>query len=59
MAASPLFSINEYDKDGDICETGIFLHFGETRIKIAESVSDITEFINNIKNIQKEIVENY
>ncbi len=27
-----MFSVNEYDRDGDCTEKGIFLHFGETRL---------------------------
>lgn len=59
MAIDVLFSVNEYDKDGDVHDPGIFLHFGNVKIKVAESVSDLTDFINQIKRIQKEIVENY
>ena len=44
MASKPTFSVNEYDKDGDISESGIFLHFGIAKIKVAESVEEAVKF---------------
>jgi len=31
-----IFSVHDYDQDGDAVDRGIFLHFGETRVKVAE-----------------------
>lgn len=55
----PCFSINEYDKDGDISEEGIFLHFGDTRIKVGNSLKELELLENNIYGIRKELEENY
>lgn len=54
-----LFSVNEYDKDGDITERGIFLHFGETRVKAAENLEEFRSIYNQIANIIDEIEKNY
>ena len=35
-----VFSVNEYDSDGDATDKGVFLHFGETRVKAADSIED-------------------
>ena len=56
---SPLFSVHEYDCDGDELERGIFLHFGDTRIKVGESVEELRALSKHIEKISKEIEENY
>lgn len=38
------FSVNEYDYEGDIFNTGIFLHFGNCRILVAKN----PEFLNSL-----------
>jgi len=53
------FSINRYDKDGDIFENGIYLHFGDVSIKIANDIAEFKVFYNEIEDIIKEIEENY
>ena len=59
MAAEPLFSFNEYDKDGDLTEKGVYLHFGEVRIKVANSINDMDLFVKRIIHIRDELKENY
>lgn len=54
-----MFSINEYDSDGDICEKGVYLHFGVARIRIAGDVEELNEFEKEIKKIITEIRDNY
>jgi len=55
----PTFSINDYDSDGDIYKKGVFLHFGETRIKAADSLDEFRHIIEHFKLIIGEIEENY
>lgn len=50
-----LYSIDEYDKDGDRSEEGIYLHFGDTKIKIADRlentpgvIADLEQLINQL-----------
>lgn len=38
------FSINHYDFDGDIIEKGIFLHFDNVRIKVANTMEEYEDF---------------
>lgn len=54
-----LFSVNEYHGPGYILETGIFLHFGETRVKVADNLEDFKDVTKRINGMVKEIEENY
>ena len=54
-----LFSVNKYDSDGDIQESGIFLHFGDTSVKVARSIAGFSAVAERISSMQKEIRENY
>ena len=53
------FSINEHDSDGDLLEDGIYLHFGDTRIKVAKNKEGLKCFEKKLQDIFKEIHENY
>lgn len=53
------FSIGRYDQDGDMMDGGIFLHFDNTSIKVAESLSGLYEFMDSIEKIIIEIRDNY
>ena len=55
---SPSFSINDYDDEGDIYSKGVFLHFGDTRLKIGSSVDDLKELAASILRSAAEIEEN-
>lgn len=55
----PYFSVNDYDKDGDVVEYGIYLHFGDTRILVAETIYEFKRFVDRISSMPKEIEENY
>ena len=45
----PLFSVHEYISNGAITTKGIFLHFDNTRILVA---NDIQEFEDLLKHFQ-------
>lgn len=53
------FSVHEYDKDGDIADAGIFLHFGGTKIRVAKNMKEFEAFIERLKTMPEEIRENY
>ncbi len=55
----PLFSVNEYDKDGDKTEHGIYLHFDETRIRVAKNLKEFEKLIESLKGMADEIRETY
>lgn len=52
------FSVNDYDWEGDVLKKGIFLHFGETRIFIAEDLDGFRNFIKHLDDMCKELREN-
>lgn len=54
-----MFSVNRYDRDGDIVETGIFLHFGDTIVKAADTLADFRRLPDHIESMAEEIAENY
>lgn len=53
------FSVNDYDRDGDATDEGIFLHFGGTRVKAAESIEDFRTIVQHMEAMVREIEENY
>jgi hypothetical protein len=55
----PMFSVNEYDRDGDLNTKGVFLHFGETRVKVADSLAEFREIVERFESMVYEIEENY
>lgn len=54
-----MFSVNEYDSDGDSTEVGVFLHFGDCRVKVTNSVKDFPAIVEQINQIAKELEERY
>jgi hypothetical protein len=54
-----LFSVHDYDKDGDVISSGIFLHFGETRIKVADNLDEFKKVTERISGMVDEIRDNY
>ena len=54
-----IFSVNEYDSDGDVTDKGVFLHFGETRVKAAETIDDFLLIVQHMKAMVSEIEDNY
>jgi hypothetical protein len=57
--SKPTFSVNHYDRVGDIVDEGVFLHFGDTRIKVCDTPMDFEDFIDHLHCIHSEIAENY
>lgn len=58
MNKKVLFSVNEYDSEGDIVKKGIFLHFDQTRVKVAETLLEFKEFVGIIGGMYDEIKMN-
>lgn len=56
---SVLFSINEYDRDGDLVATGIFLHFDNTRVKVADDLKSYGAFIQQLVDMKEEITDTW
>lgn len=40
-------------------ETGVFLHFGDVSVQVANSLQDFNDFIEHLSSIAEEIKENY
>lgn len=60
MIPNITFSVNTYDYAGDIIDKGIYFHIDDTiSIKMATNLEDLDALIETIKNIKKEIKENY
>jgi hypothetical protein len=53
------FSVHSYDKDGDIHDPGIYLHFGSVRVKVAETLDQFAVYGGRLERCEKEIRENY
>lgn len=53
------FSVNEYDRDGDCIDKGVFLHFGQTRVKVSDSIKEFSEIVPHFESIRDEIENNY
>ena len=58
-AKTPCFSINGYDYEGDEFESGIFLHFDDTRILVAETPKEYRLFIEHLEKMESEISETF
>lgn len=54
-----MFSVHEYDIDGEVTDNGIFLHFGETRVKVATDLHEFQQVIDRIASMKQEISDNY
>lgn len=53
------FSVNDYDFEGDLIDKNIRLHFGDTSIKVAETIKEFDDFIEQLQKMRDEIVDNY
>lgn len=53
------FSINEYDRDGDCTEKGVFLHFDNTRVKAADTIKDFADIVRHFEAMVAEIEQNH
>lgn len=52
------FSVNEYDFEGDIMEKGIYLHFNNTKIKVADTIEEYKKLVDDLESIAEELDEN-
>lgn len=53
------FSVNEFDIDGDLSEEGVYLHFGEAKVRVAKDLQDYKDFIAELQRMEKEVAEYY
>jgi len=53
------FSVNDFDKDGDLFEEGIYLHLDGLRIRVAENMEEYIAFVSSLKRMEPEIAEIY
>ena len=60
VCATPSFSIDMHDRDGDVYETGIYLSFGQTIVRVcdSDSIEGFDAFIEYLNTIKDEICEN-
>lgn len=49
------FSVNDYDKDGDVSEQGIYLHIGPFRVRAGTAVADVRAIAKQLEKIASEI----
>lgn len=49
------FSVNDYDRDGDVTDQGIYLHIGPVRIRAGGTVADLREIAKQIEDCASEI----
>ena len=54
----PTFSINLHDRDGDPYCEGIYLHYGDTVIKVASSLRGFAAHAAHLIKMTTEIKEN-
>ena len=54
----PTFSVNLHDSDGDIYSEGIFLHYGNTIIKVASTLRGFKAHASGLFAMADEISEN-
>ena len=55
MYQKPGYTINSHDDDGDSYMDGIFLFFGETIIKVADSKEGFDKFIEHLQVVRSQI----
>lgn len=53
----PLHSVNDYDSDGDLVQSGIYLHFGQTRVLVAGGIEGYDAIIKSLIDGRAELVE--
>jgi hypothetical protein len=53
------FSIDLHDVDGDISESGLYIHIDDAVILRFETLSELKDFRNSLTTCIEEIIENY
>lgn len=51
----PTFSVNIHDSDGDVYENGIFLHYGYTIIKVADTLDGFKAHAEHLASMYAEL----
>lgn len=62
MAVDIMFSVGDYDRDGDLVgsvKPAVYLHFGETRVKVCDTVADFPQVVEQMQRIDEELKGNY
>ena len=54
----PTFSVNLHDRDGDVSCEGIYLHYGDTVIKVASTLRGFKAHAAHLTSMADEIEEN-
>lgn len=54
----PLFTVNRYDRDGDLIENCVTIHIDRFAMQFKHR-GELDEFIKNLKQISNEIAANY
>jgi hypothetical protein len=52
-------SLHEYDYKGDVRKVGMFLHFGEVRVHVAQDLEGFRAFRKKLEDIEAEFVEHH
>lgn len=52
-----MFSVDSHDRDGDACEEGIYLHFGEVRIRVAVTIEEYDQLVARLSSLRPEIAD--
>lgn len=53
------FTVGIYDRAGDLTEDGIYLHFGDTMVRVADDLPTLELFQENITRIVTEVAEKF
>jgi hypothetical protein len=53
------FSINRYDEDGVVFEEGVFLNFGQTSVKAANSIDEFKSILFHFEAMIVEMESDY
>lgn len=53
------FSVNRYDRDGDLYEEGIYLEVGPSSLRVCSHASELAEVLYDLRLIYEEIERNY
>lgn len=59
MHQKVFFSINDYDRDGDCIDKGVFIHIEDVRIKASDTINEFVDFVKQFEDIIKEIFEHH
>ena len=53
----PMFSVNLHDAHGDVYSEGIFLHYGDTTIKVADTLKGFRAHADHLFGMLDELGE--